>query len=258
MPFNNPIVGTGFGTLLRTSIRSLVQTPTLGWSINTNGTATFTGVSTLNVISQTIDLTGSLVAGTTFLYITLESPFGQFLFLEYDTATNITTNIYQSILGQPAIVNYDNGSGGAVDLRNGGRPIYYSKPGLPDLVSSAASVGPTVGAATLVIQSSASITLDGLTRVRVKFECARIDTTVAGDVFTFSFRDNTTVMRTIRYAPGAAAAQTGEAFEWISDTAPTVGAHVFDIAVARNVGAGTLSVVGSATGIRQLVTSELL
>lgn len=262
MPFNNPIVGTGFGTLLRTSIRSLVQTTTQGWSINTDGTATFITVNTTSLIGQILQLSGLPSPPTTSTYWLFNTPFGNGIILTWDSATQTWTFEIARIVGNKQIMNFTDGTSGvgvdsSVPLQNGGRPIYFSKLTLPDLATSTVTVGPTVGAATLTVLSSSTLILDGATNVVVTFDSARIDTTGAGDVFTFAITDNGTTVRTFRYlAP--AAADTGIHIGWTSQTPPGAGNHVFALTVTRTGGAGTLTVNGSATGMFQLSTTEFL
>lgn len=257
MPFNNPIVGTGFGTLLRTSIRSLVQTTTLGWSINTDGTATFITVSATALRGQILELSG-LQAVTTWTYWLFDTPFGNGVILTWDsTANGFWTLSIPPIVGNPQPFNFTDGVGNAAVLQNGGRPVYYSKPTLPDLVTSTATAGPTAGAATLTVITSNALTLDGTTRIKVEFDCARIDTTVGGDTFTFTITDNGTAVRTFRYQ-GKPGADDGDHIAWTSDTAPSAGVHTYALTVVRTAGGGTLAVNGSALGMFQLVVSEFL
>jgi hypothetical protein len=257
MPFGNAIVGSG-GSLIRSKIKSVIQTATLGWSINTDGTASFTTVNGLTFIGKLLELTGQQ-AGTQYLYWLFNTPFGNGILLTWDSSTSVWTFSVPLIVGNPQTLNFDDAVGNAIPLKNGGRPIYYSKPGLPDLINSAISVGPTVAAATLVIATSTSITMDGTTRPVVTFSCGRLDTTTAGDVFTCSFRDNGVIVKSIRYlAPGAA--DSGREFRWTCTAAqtPTAGAHVFDFVIARTAGVGTLSVIAAAASPFQLTTSEFL
>lgn len=257
MPFGNPIVGSA-GTLIRSRIKSAVQTALLGWSIDTNGTATFIIVNSSSFIGKLLQLTGSQ-AGTQYSYWLFNTPFGNGILLAWDSSTNVWTFSVPLILGNPQTLNFDDAVGNAIPLKNGGRSIYYSKPGLPDLINSVASVGPTVGVATLVIAASTSITMDGATRPVVTFSCARLDTTIAADVFTFSFRDNGVIVKSTRYV-ATATADSGREFRWTSTAAqtPTAGAHVFDMVVARTAGTGTLTVVAAAASPFQLSTSEFL
>jgi hypothetical protein len=133
--------------------------------------------------------------------------------------------------------------------------VLTTQDGLPSVVTDSTGVGPTSGTTELVIATAASVTLDGTTRVRVRYEAARIDTTINGDVFTFRIKDGSTVMRAFRYnAPGLAA--DGINFEWISDTAPSAAAHVFTAAVVRSSGTGTLQINGSSVNIAQFSVSR--
>lgn len=128
MPFNNPIIGTGFGTLLRTSIRSLVQTTTLGWSINTDGTATFITVNATSLIGQILRLTG-LQSGTTFSYWLFDTPFGNGILLDWNSATQTWTLTVSRIVGNSQIFNWTDNTGAPVLLQNTGIPIPYGEAG---------------------------------------------------------------------------------------------------------------------------------
>lgn len=126
---------------------------------------------------------------------------------------------------------------------------------LPDVQTNTSGAGPTAAAVELTVMTSSAITLDGRTRVRVTFGSARIDTTVAADVFTFAIKDNGTAVRARRYnTPGAAA--DGVGFDWVSGTAPSAGSHTFTVTVLRSAGTGTLTVNGSATNLIQLSVAE--
>jgi hypothetical protein len=125
---------------------------------------------------------------------------------------------------------------------------------LPALVTDVNTAGPTSGTNELTIET-ATVTLDGLTRVRVVLDTARIDTGVAADTYTFRIKDGSTVERTFRYnATGGAS--TGIRVEWISDTAPAAGSHTFTATVLRSSGTGTLSINASSTNLIQFSIVE--
>lgn len=148
----------------------------------------------------------------------------------------------------------------AAHLLNGGRPIYYSKPGLPEVIEKSTNTGPSVGATPLVLASSSSIALDGNTNIALSYIYARDDCTAINDVFVFQFRDNGTTLNTFRRDPVVAVAPAGgHEFRYTTSTPPSAGNHVFDMVVVRIGGTGSITISASvAVGITQFTTSEFL
>ncbi len=148
----------------------------------------------------------------------------------------------------------------AARMNNGGRPIYYSKPGLPEVVEKSTNTGPSVGVTPLVLAASSSIGLDGNTNIVLSYIYSRDDCTGVGDIFVFQFRDNGTVLNTFRRDPVVAAAPAGgHEFRYTTSTPPSTGNHVFDMVVTRIGGAGSITISASAAvGITQFTTSEFL
>ncbi len=218
--------------------------------------ATLTGTGTR--VAE-IDLFGRSLAPffpTYTQYLSLDLPGSRQFQLLYNSATD-TTEIYCL---QTLAVNFSQGPTQefvAVPLTNGQRPIYYSKPDLPDLATKTTTVGPSVGTTPLLILASASLTLDGATSLQITFQCSRIDTTVAADVFIFSFRDNAATFDTVRYA-ALGGIDGGHVFTTTTVAPPAAGVHVFDIVVTRIGGTGTISIANSATALAQLTTQEFL
>lgn len=231
--------------------------------------------SVTGVVLATLNSTGLVTTGTALLavagltgvslapafptytqYLALDLPGSrQFQFL-YNSATD-TTEVYSL---QTLGVNFSEGPTQEfvpVNLTNGQRPIYYSKPDLPNLVTKVATIGPSVGTTPMSIAASPSLALDGSTSIQVTFQCSRIDTTVAADVFIFSIRDNGVTFDTVRYA-ATGGIDGGRTFTTTTVAAPAAGGHVFDIIVTRIGGTGTISIACSATALAQLTTQEFL
>lgn len=131
-----------------------------------------------------------------------------------------------------------------------------SNRGLPDVQTGTSTAGPTSGTTELTIISSASITLDGRTRVKVVFSSGNMHPTVVNDVFTFRISMDGVSQREIRFLVTTAAADSGRHYEWVSGTAPSAGAHVFSARVVRASGTGVMSVDASATVMYQLTVAE--
>lgn len=258
MGFRNPITGA-IGQLVQQAIRSVNYIAGIsGWIIRRDGTAEFVALTVQGILAQNINVTGASLAPTfpTYTgYIALDLPGSrQFQFL-YDTVTG-DVQIYVLSVG----VNFSQGptfETTPITLLNGMRPIYYSKPGLPDLQTKTVTIGPSVGANPLAIASSASITLDGATVIKLTLQCSRLDTTIGGDVFIFSFRTDGVTFDTVRYA-ATGGIDGGRTFAVITPAAPAAGAHTFDVIVTRIGGTGTISVACSATALAQLMTQEYL
>lgn len=258
MGFRNPITGA-IGQLVQTAIRSVnYVTGAAGWIIRRDGSAEFQSLTVGAISTADLVLTGISLAPTfpTYTgYFSLDLPGSrQFHFL-YDSVTD-DVQVYVLSVG----VNFSQGptfETTPITLLNGMRPIYYAKPGLPDLQTKTVTIGPSVGTNPLPIASSASITLDGATVITLTLQCSRIDTTIAGDVFIFSFRTDTVVFDTVRYA-ATGAVDGGRTYTVVTPAAPASGAHTFDVIVTRIGGTGTISIACSATALAQLMTREYL
>lgn len=147
----------------------------------------------------------------------------------------------------------------AAHLLNGGRPIYYSKPGLPEVIEKSTNTGPSVGATPLVLASSSSIALDGNTSIVLTYIYSRDDTTALNDVFVFQFRDNGVALNTFRRDPAPGTIAGGREFRYTTAVPPSAGNHVFDMVVTRIGGTGSITISASvAVGITQFTTSEFL
>lgn len=274
MGFANPIVGA------INLIRQAIQSPNYvagvsGWHIDKSGSAEFNslisrgsfqaggnGTPEVDINSNGIFVfyaNGNLLAeisGSSGNLDLSDSAGVGYLSIRPD-GNGLRSDRFSNFANNDPIVFADVVTDGPVQLLNGAQPIYYAKVGLPDLVQGTTNAGPTSGTTPLTIMSSSSITLDGSTKVRVRFQCSRIDTSVANDVFSFAVLDNGVSQLSFRYL-ARAAADTGFTFEWISNPAPSAGAHTFSVNVTRTSGTGTLTINAAAASPRQLSTVEFL